>query len=200
MTVQYAITIMTRRDNRFGLLKKCADIVTETFPDKSFRTSDLLNNEDLTWNEKKIMKDLFDGKSSYIMTHRFDFTREDGDKWVFDDGKRQRHEFAMKVLNMIHYEGTYKIGETVYTRDFDFIRSLIGAWNAILKHLMKKELGEEDPGYDITEEMMEHISDGLMEKVGIFGKFDYSFVRRFLEALSEYDEAYVERLIEEEEP
>jgi hypothetical protein len=198
MTVQYAITIMTRRDNRFELLKKCAGIISETFPNETFKICELLIHEGFTWNEKKLLKDLFDSNSRCIATYKFDFSSLDGIIWVFDDGKRQRHEFTMKILNMLHYEGIYKIGATVYTREHDFIKSLIGSWNAILKWFMEKEWREEDSGYEITEEMVTFISYALMEKTGIFGIFDYSFVRRFLEALSEYDETYVERLMEEE--
>jgi len=177
------------------LLKKIIDIITPTHG-KEFTLKDFLCLDSLSWTDKKNLKDIFDGDYSEVSAQEFSFIYQNG-KWVYQNTD-YRHRYTTKILSLLQQE--YSIGSLVYPSDRKLIGALIGKWNEIFEKEIEKEFGEKESGYDITQEMLDFISNDLKQRVGEVSQLDYGFVKAFLESFYEYDQLVVDSILKDEDP
>ena len=184
-----------KKDNYYQLLKKIIDIITPTHG-KEFTLKDFLCLDSLSWTDKKNLKDIFDGDYSEVSAQEFSFIYQNG-KWVYQNTD-YRHRYTTKILSLLQQE--YSIGSLVYPSDRKLIGALIGKWNEIFEKEIEKEFGEKESGYDITQEMLDFISNDLKQRVGEVSQLDYGFVKAFLESFYEYDQLVVDSILKDEDP
>lgn len=185
------LVIMLRKDPQYQLLGKCRDIVLRT-REKAFRLSDLLMLDSFSWSEKRMLKELFGGEYSEVVSKGLHFINQNG-TWKLDAGARDvKHTYALKILNHLHGHNEFTVGSLVRTVDVALIRVLLSEWS----QLFEREVGE--PGYEITEAMLAFIAAGLTQRFGGEHRLDYEFIEAFLESFYDYDDVLVEQFFENE--
>jgi hypothetical protein len=169
---------MLRTDTKHQLLRR----LISDYPQlkKGFKMKEILRLTPLPLNDRKILKELFGGNYSQILTPGINFEYRDG-KWEVEerDLRRGFHQHTTKVLNHALNERKYPIGSLVSTKDIELVEYLMRKE----KEVFQEEFSEfEGKGIPVTQESLEFVSGGLQKRLGDVGYFDYGFVKVFLES------------------
>jgi hypothetical protein len=184
-----AYVIMLRTDTKYQLLRR----LISDYPQlkKGFRAKEILRLSPLPLNDRKILKEIFGGYYSKILTPAINFEYRDG-KWAVEeiDVKRGFHQFITKVLNHALEEGIYRIDSPVSTKDIRLVKFLMDKESEVYQEELKEF---DDKGIPITQKLLEFVSEGLQEKLGDTSCFDYGLVKAFLKSLHDYEEILIRR-------
>lgn len=188
--------ILTRKQAEYQLLIKVFDIFAP-INKTTFRLKELLCMNSFSWTDKLNLKAIFGGDYSSVIAPGMDFTYFNG-KWLCHKTD-YKHFYATKILSLMQKKDCYTLGSIVYPDDLKLIEVLISHRNEIFAKELGSESGEEELGYEITEEILAFISNDLKQRIGRRNQLDYDFVRAFLESLYEYDEFLVLNTLKEED-
>jgi hypothetical protein len=184
--------IMLKTDTKCQLLRR----FMSDYPQlkKGFNLKEILRLSPLPLNDRKILKELFGGNYSQILTPGLNFEYQNG-KWEVEEIDVQRgfHQHITKVLNHALKDGEYPIGSSVSARDIELVEFLMKKEHEVFQEEFSEFEGE---GIPITEESLEFVSGHLQERLGEESYFDYGFVRAFLESLHDYEEILIKREFE----
>lgn len=181
------LVIFMKDDEIYRLFEKVFDDIS-LFHEKGFTLMEILNFNTLSWEDKRLLKEILSGNYSEILMPEMKVYNNNG-KWLIEKTEVSHHGYIMKILNRIRVKGNATIRSRISTSDYKLIGCLIDNWNDIFM----KEIGVEDIGYEINMEMLEFISFKLREKFGSLAHINYDFVKAFLESLSQYDQMMVKR-------
>ena len=181
--------IMLKTDAKCQLLRR----FISDYPQlkKGLNLKEILRLSPLPLNDRKILKELFGGDYSQILTPGLNFEYRDG-KWEVEEIDVQRgfHQHITKVLNHTLKEGKYAIGSLVSTKDIELVEFLMRKEHEVFQ----EDFREVDvDGIPINQESLEFVSGGLRERLGEESYFDYGFVRAFLDSLSDYEGILIRR-------
>jgi signal recognition particle GTPase len=188
---------MGKKDNTYEMLKRVADFVNR-LPDKKFSVGELLSVDSFSWNEKKILREIFSGDYQNIHAWEHNFTNESG-KWKYENTD-PTHRLTTKILFLFNNDHEYQIKTIVNADDLKLIKNLINKWNHVVIKELEKELGEKDSGYEVTQEMIEFISAAMKKRVEKTSYLNYRFVEAFMRSFYDYDQMCVERMLKEVGP
>jgi hypothetical protein len=142
-------------------------------------------------NDRRILKELFGGNYSQILTPGINFEYRDG-KWEVEEIDVQRgvHQHITKILNHALKERKYAIGSLVSTKDIKLVEFLMRKEHEVFQEDLREfEVG----GIPINQESLKFVSGGLQERLGEVSYFDYGFVKALLESLHDYEEILIRR-------
>jgi hypothetical protein len=176
--------IMLKTEPNYQLLKR----LISDYPQlkKGFRCREILKLSSLSFNDKKVLKEMFGGQYSNIHTPTINFEYRNG-KWEVEEIDVQRwfHQRITQVLNRTLDEKKYPLGSLVSTKDSELIEFLLKEINCWFQ---RKFSVSEEYGIPLTKESLEFISNKLQERLGEISCFGYGFVKAFLEVLGDYEE------------
>lgn len=181
--------IMLKTDAKCRLLRR----FISDYPQlkKGFNLKEILRLSPLPLNDRKILKELFGGNYSQILTPGLNFEYRDG-KWEVEEIDVQRgfHQHITKLLNHALNEGKYPIESLVSTKNIELFEFLMRKEHEVFQ----EEFSEFDgKGVPVNQELLEFVSGGLKERLGEMSCFDYGFVKAFLESLHDYEEILIRR-------
>ena len=181
--------IMLKTDTKYQFLKR----LISDYPllNKGFKLKEILKLSPFSLNDRKILKEMFGGNYSQILTPGLNFEYRDG-KWEVEeiDVHRGFHQRVTKVLNHALKEGKYPIGSVVLTKDIGLVKFLMKKEHEVFQEEFSEFDGE---GIPVTQEALEFVSGVLQERLGEMGCFDYGFVKAFLESLHDCNEILIRR-------
>jgi hypothetical protein len=181
--------IMLKTDTKYQLLRR----LISDYPllKKGFKLKEILTISPLPCNDRRILKDMFGGSYSQVLTPGLNFEYRDG-KWEVEeiDVQRRFHQHITKVLNHALKEGKYAIGSLVSTKDIELVEFLMRKEHEVFQEDFREV---EVEGIPINQESLEFVSGGLRETLGEESCFDYGFVRAFLDSLSDYEGILIRR-------
>lgn len=181
--------IMLKTDVKCHLLRR----FISDYPQlkKGFKLKEILRLSPLPLSDRKILKELFGGNYSQILTPGLNFEYQNG-KWEVEEIDVQRgfHQHITQVLNHALNEGQYPIGSVVSTKDIDLVKFLMKKEHEVFQEEFSEFDGE---GIPVNQESLEFVSGGLQERLGEMGCFYYGFVKAFLESLHDYEEILIRR-------
>ena len=90
------------------------------------------------------------------------------------------HQITTKVLNHALRDGEYPVNSSVSTMDMELLKFLMKKENEVYEKEFKEF--EEKERLQITQELIQFVSQGLQERLGEVSHFDYAFVRAFRES------------------
>jgi hypothetical protein len=148
---------------------------------KGFKLKEILTISPLPLNDRRILKEIFGGSYSQVLTPGLNFEYRDG-KWEVEeiDVKRGFHQHITKVLNHTLKEGKYLIGSLVSTKDIELVEFLMRKEHEVFQEDFREV---EVEGIPINQESLEFVSGGLRERLGEESCFDHGFVMAFLDSL-----------------
>lgn len=181
--------IMLKTDVKCHLLRR----FISDYPQlkKGFKLKEILRLSPLPLSDRKILKELFGGNYSQILTPGLNFEYQNG-KWEVEEIDVQRgfHQHITQVLNHALNEGQYPIGSVVSTKDIDLVKFLMKKEHEVFQEEFSEFDGE---GIPVNQESLKFVSGGLQERLGEMSCFDYGFVKAFLESLHDYEEILIRR-------
>lgn len=181
--------IVLKTDTKYQFLKG----LISDYPvlKKGFNLREILNLSPLPLSKRRILKELFGGNYSQILTPGLNFEYRGG-KWEVEeiDVQRGLHRHTAKVLNRALNEGKYAIGSLVSTKDIKLVEFLMKKEHEVFQEDFKEVDVE---GIPINQESLEFVSGGLRERLGEESCFDYGFVKAFLDSLSVYEQILIKR-------
>ena len=188
--------IFLKTEPNYLLLKR----LLSDYPElkKGFKCREILKLSSLSFNDKKVLKEMFGGNYSSIHTPTINFEYRKG-KWEVEEIDVQRlfHQRTTQVLNNALKEGKYPLGSPVSTKDSELFEFLLKENNCWFQREFSVSEAE-DYSIPVTLESLEFISNKLQERLGESSCFNYGFVRAFLEVLGDYDEEIlIPRFLEE---
>ena len=172
--------------------------LVETFvkrDEKKFTVGDFLCQDSFTWNEKRVLRDIFGGYYSYIGTEDFYFDYDNG-TWEYSSKDDVSHRHAIKILALLNENKEYLTGSEVFSNDLRFIKTLVIKYEEVDEKEWEDEFDDKLIWYEINQELLEFISKGLEQRIGKASRLTYEFVREFLETFYDYDQMLVEREFE----
>ena len=152
---------------------------------------ELFKLSSLTLCDKRVLKGLFGGRYSTVLTPGFDFEYQN-EKWMVEEIDTQRgfHQFVTKMLDLAVRSREYVPGSPVSTDDFRLIEFLVRKQNEVYR----KDFGDpEEEGFPITQESLDFISRSLRDRYGESTIFDYQFVKAFLDSLHDFEAILIKR-------
>jgi hypothetical protein len=189
VTLMNMYVIMLKTDAKYQLLKR----LFSDYPQlkTGFKLKEILKLSLLPLNDRRILKEMFGGSYSQVLTPGLNFEYRD-DKWEVQEIDTQRvfHQNITKVLNHALKEGKYAIRSLVSTKDIELVEFLMRKEHEVFQEEFSEFDGE---GIPITQESLEFISGSLQEKMGEESRFDYDLVKAFLESLHDYEEILIRR-------
>jgi hypothetical protein len=189
VTLMNMYVIMLKTDAKYQLLKR----LFSDYPQlkTGFKLKEILKLSLLPLNDRRILKEMFGGSYSQVLTPGLNFEYRD-DKWEVQEIDTQRvfHQNITKVLNHALKEGKYAIRSLVSTKDIELVEFLMRKEHEVFQEDFK---GVEVDGIPINQESLEFVSGGLQEKMGEESRFDYDLVKAFLESLHDYEEILIRR-------
>lgn len=181
--------IMLRTQAEFRLLRR----LVSDYPSlkNGFSLKEILSLPFISWDDRRILKNLFGGNYSKILTPEINFEYQNG-KWSVEeiDVERGFHRFITKVLNHALEEGIYRIDSPVSTKDMKLAKFLMEKETEVYQEELKEF---DDKGIPITQELLEFVSGGLRERLGEKSCFNYGLVKAFLESLHDYEEILIRK-------
>lgn len=181
--------ILLKADTNYQLLKR----LISNFPQlkTGFKLKEILKISSLPLNERRIIKELFGGNYSQVLTPGLDFEYRGG-KWEVEEIDVQRgfHQQITKVLNHALKERKYPIGSLVSTKDIKLAEFLIKKEHKVFQEDFK---GVDVEGIPINQESLEFVSGGLRERLGEESYFNYGFIKAFLKSLLDYEQILIKR-------
>jgi len=187
---------MGKKDKTYEMLKRVADFANR-LPDKKFSVHELLSADSFSWNERRILREIFSRDCQNIHGWGCSFTNESG-KWQYEDTD-PTHRHTTKILFLFNTDHEYQIETIVNADDLKLVENLINKWNHVLIKELEEELGEKDSGYEVTQEMIEFISAAMKERVERTTHLNYRFVEAFMHSFHDYDLMWVERMMKEDQ-
>jgi len=196
MTDKKLLFIPLKSDNDYELLKKCIDLVNP-IEGKEIGLNDLLSLDHFSLDEKHDLIRLLKGDYNFILTKDFTFYSKN-DQW-FCRKHDYRHSYITKMLYHMNNETKYRYNSAVHYSDLHLVELLIEQYNKFLEEDLADEIGEVVKGYEISQDMLQFISNCLKEETANDDSWmDYAFIRRFVEAVQKYDDLLVESFFSEE--
>jgi len=187
--------IPSRNDNNYLLLNKYIDLV-KPVEEKEIELNELSSLNHFSFDEKNDLIRLFKGDYESILTKDFSFSYQN-DQWFFTK-YGYPHTYTTKILFRMNNDTEYRYNCEVRSSDLRLIASLLDQYNRILEVDLVGEIGEGVEGYEIDQEVLKFISKCLNETTGDSNLMNYSFIKRFVEALQKYDDLLWEKFFSEE--
>lgn len=189
VTFMNICVIALQTDTRYQFLKG----LISDYPvlKKGFNLKQILNLSPLPLSKRRILKELFGGNYSQILTPGIIFEYR-GVKWEVEEIDIQRafHKRITRILNRALSEGKYAIGSLVSTKDVELVEFLMKKEHEVFQEDFKEVDVE---GIPINQESLEFVSGGLRERLGEESCFDYGFVKAFSDSLSDYEQILIKR-------
>ncbi|HNY50058.1 MAG TPA: hypothetical protein PLV50_06920 [Smithella sp.] len=171
-------SIFTEDKNIYhATISKAVKIITEKF-DGSFTIGRLTSLQEFTTEEKEYLKEIFSPNIDEVDIwgeHHFHFIKN---VWkycksdYFDYGKTIR-----KIMCLLN-KSKIPFGTKVYTNDYQLIADLWRAWNTDIPRWDQ----EHKENYAIIEFMYQNLKNRLGESC----RFDFGFIKAFMEAKCDY--------------
>jgi hypothetical protein len=156
-----------------------------------FTLRELLTLSSLSLRSQRVLKELFGGRYSTVLTPGFDFEYQN-EKWMVEEIDTQRgfRQFVTTLLERAVRSGDYPLGSAVSTEDFRLIEFLVRKQNEVYQ----EDLGDpEAEGFPTTQELLDFISRSLKGRYGKSSILDYQFVQVFLDSLHEFEAILIKR-------
>ena len=189
VTLMSMYVITSKTDTKSQLVRR----LISDYPQlkKGFKLKEILTISSLPLNDRRVLKELFGGNSSQVLTPGLNFEYRDG-KWEVEeiDVRRGFHQQITKILNHALKDGRYPLGSLVSTKDIELVRFLMKKEHEVFQEDFREV---EVEGIPINQESLEFVSCGLRERLGEESCFDYGFVRTFLDSLSDYEGILIRR-------
>jgi hypothetical protein len=184
-------SIIGDRQLRYFLIDKAVRIVKDKYKGK-FSAEELTSLDSFSSQEKETLKNIFSNNFTrvYAWEHNFYF---DESIWRYEEAT-YNYEGTMIWILLLLNNSTTPIGEKVYTDDYSLIENLYRGWN----NLWDDEIEEVQGGnriYKVNLDAIEFLSQNLKTRIGDYCKFDFEFVKTFMESLCDYHKMEVEECL-----
>jgi len=159
----------------YSLISRTTRIIKDKYNCK-FTINNLLDLEGFSADEKKYLRSIFSPDINEIDIwgeHHFYCMKN---VWEYKESNyydyRKKVWTIMRLLN----NSKIKLGETVYTNDYQLISNLWQVWSSLWENLSYKE----------NRAVIEFLSNNLKNRIGESCRFDFAFVKAFVEARHDY--------------
>jgi hypothetical protein len=183
--------IIGDRKPYYDLLNKAVSIIKNAYKGK-FNINDLTSLDSFSTEEKEHLKNIFSQNITrvYAWEHSFNF---DKDIWKYEESG-YNYEGARRWILLLLNTGTTSIGEKVYTNDYRLIENLWRGWHNLWDDEVEG-VQVKNRIYEVNPKAIEFISRNLQSRIGDSCKFDFEFVKTFMESLSEYYHKHTEDIL-----
>lgn len=168
----------------YSLLNKVVRIIQDTYHGE-FTVYDLISLDAFSTEEKGCLRKMFSPNITGLHAWEHSFYLQEG-VWKYeqeDEGfdYRRTTELILLLLNT----STTSIGEKVYTSDYRLIENLWRVWNNWWDDEVEG-IRVKNRIYEVEFDAIEFLSKNLKTRVGDSCKFNFEFVKAFMEAKSDY--------------
>ena len=174
--------IIDDKKSHYSLINKAVRIIKDTY-NGGFKVNDLISLDSFTTEEKEYLKNIFSHKITglYAWEHSFYFQKG---VWKYEESD-YNYEKSIRDILLLLNNSTTSIGEKVYTNDYRLIENLFRGWNNLWDDDVEG-VHVENRIYEVNFDAIEFISHNLQSRIGDSCKFNFEFVKTFMESLCDY--------------
>jgi len=184
--------ILGDKKSQYSLINKAVRIIQDTYHGE-FTVNDLTSLDSFSTEEKECLENIFSHKINGLHAWEHSFSFQEG-VWRHDDVSGYNYEGATRDILLLLNSGTTSIGEIVYTNDYRLIENLWRGWNNLWDDKVE-EVQVKNRIYEVNFDAVEFISRNLKSRIGDSCKFNFEFVKTFMESLYDYHSKRLHEII-----
>ena len=174
--------IIGDKKSHYSLINKAVRLIKDTY-NGEFTVNDLTSLDSFSTEEKEHLKNMFSNNITGVIAWEHGFYFQEG-IWKYEESG-YNYEGTMRWILQLLNTSTTSIGEKVYTNDYRLIENLWRGWNNLWDDEVE-EVQVKSRLYEVNPDAIEFISRNLQSRIGNSCKFDFEFVKTFMESLYDY--------------
>ena len=174
--------IIGDKKSHYSVINKAVRIIKDTY-NGEFNVNDLTSLDSFSTEEKEHLRNIFSHNITGVIAWEHSFYFQEG-IWKYEESG-YNYEKAMRDILQLLNTSTTSIGEKVYTNDYRLIENLWRGWNNLWDDEVEGVQGKSRL-YEVNPDAIEFISHNLKSRIGDSCKFNFEFVKTFMESLCDY--------------
>jgi hypothetical protein len=176
--------ILGDKKPHYSLLNKAVRIIQATYHGE-FTVYDLISLDAFQTEEKEYLRKMFSPNITRLQAWEHSFYLQEG-VWKYEqEDKGFDYRRTTELILLLLNTSTTSIGEKVYTSDYRLIENLWRVWNNWWDDEVEG-IRVKNRIYEVEFDAIEFLSKNLKTRVGDSCKFNFEFVKAFMEAKSDY--------------
>ncbi len=176
--------IIEDKNIHHALIDKTIKIIKEKY-DCRFSVDQLNSFLSFSGEEKEYLKRLFSSDvNELIIWDEHHFYRAEN-VWEYSNPSYFDYSRTMRIIMRLPYKSKINLGTMVYTNDYHLLSNLWHAWETLCED-QPDDIYWKNRTYETNYAVVEFISHSLRHRVGESCRFDFEFIRAFVEARHDY--------------
>lgn len=184
--ITYRVSIIFDDKNlHYRLINKAVKIIKDKY-NCEFDINGLTSLKAFSTEEKGYLRRIFSTDIFELdiwREHHFYFIKN---VWEYHESSYYDYRRTVWIIMRLLNNSKIPLGKKVYTNDYELIENLWRAWNNLWNDGIKDVQGGNRIYDEVNYAVIEFISHNLKTRVGGYCRFDFEFVKAFMEARHDY--------------